>query len=211
MIKEVYFLDFYNSLIEGNKYQCEKIVEELLNQKTDIKDIYVEIYQKSLYRIGSHWEESRVSIGEEHLATQIIEGLINKYSPRLNGNKTSGKKVLIACIDKEFHKLGAKMAADIFEINGWEAVFLGASTPTKEIVKFIGKIQPEIVGLSFNFYINTLRFLEVIDHIKRSYPDQKIIVGGQGVKDEKEKLLKKYPDIFYFESVYELDEFLKKS
>jgi predicted NBD/HSP70 family sugar kinase len=65
------------------------------------------------------------------------------------------------------------------------------------------------VGLSFNFYMNLLRLFEVIDHIKKSYPDQKIVVGGQGVSREKENLFSRYPDIKHFSTVKELDDYLK--
>jgi tRNA A37 methylthiotransferase MiaB len=58
--------------------------------------------------------------------------------------------------------------------------------------------------------MNVLRLFEVIDHIKKSYPSQQIIVGGQGVNREKENLLSKYPEIKHFSTVKELDDYLKR-
>ena len=81
--------------------------------------------------------------------------------------------------------------------------------PTREIVKFIEIKKPDVVGLSFNFYMNVLRLFEVIDNIKKHYPAQQIIVGGQGVNREEENLLSKYPDIKHFSTVKELDDYLK--
>ena len=135
---------------------------------------------------------------------------MNKYAANIKSDKKVGKTALISCVDKEFHEIGARMAADVFELNGWDTYFLGASMPTREIIKFIETKKPDLVGLSFNFYMNLMRLLEVIDHIKKHYPNQKIIVGGQGVNREKENLLNKYPDIKYFSSVKELDDYLKK-
>jgi len=209
MISEVYFLDYTNGLLQGDKEKCISIVEKLITEKTDIKDIYVDLLQRSLYHVGKMWEQGQLSIADEHMGTEITKCLMNKYADKITANKKVGKTALITCVDKEFHEIGARMAADVFELNGWNTYFLGASTPTKEIVKFIEIKKPDVVGLSFNFYMNLLRLLEVIDHIRKNYPDQKIIIGGQGINPEKENLLSKYPDIRHFSTVKELDDYLK--
>lgn len=210
MIKETYFLDYTNGLLKGDKEKCIRVVEDLLAQNVDIKDIYVDLFQKSLYHVGRMWEHGQLSIADEHLGTEITKSLMNKYAPKFSSERRVNKTALITCIDKEFHEIGARMAADVFELNGWKTYFLGSNTPTREIIKFIEVKKPDIVGLSFNFYLNVLRLLEVIDHIRKDYPNQKIIVGGQGIAREKENPLKAYPDIKYFASVKELDEFIKK-
>lgn len=209
MVSEVYFLDYTNGLLHGDKEKCIRIVEKLLSENVDIKDIYVDLLQRSLYHIGKMWEQGQLSIADEHIGTEITKSLMNKYPAKTTSNKKDGKSALISCVDKEFHEIGARMAADVFELNGWHTYFLGASTPTREILKFIEIKKPDVVGLSFNFYMNLLRLFEVIDHIKKSYPDQKIIIGGQGVNREKENLLSKYPDIKHFSTVKELDDYLK--
>lgn len=209
MLKQVHYLDYYNSLLEGNKERCADIIRTLIEDGTDLKEIYTDLFQKSLYQIGNLWDKSKLSIPEEHLATQITESLISRFSPA-NGKDKSGKKALITCIDKEYHELGAKMAANIFEMNGWQSYFLGASVPTKEILKFIKLKEPDVLGISFSLYLNLLRFTELIDHITKIFPDQKIIVGGQALKDNNGEILKKYPDIKYFESIHDLDSYLKE-
>jgi len=209
MICEVSFLDYTNSLIQGDKAKCVGIVEKLLSEKVDIKDIYVDLIQRSLYHIGKMWEQNQISIADEHVGTEITKCMINKYEAKISLNKNVNRSALISCVDKEFHEIGARMAADIFELNGWRTYFSGASTPTREIIKFIGMKKPDIVGLSFNFYMNLLRLFEVIDNIKKKHPEQQIIIGGQRINREKENLLSKYPEIKYFSTVKELDDYLK--
>jgi MerR family transcriptional regulator, light-induced transcriptional regulator len=209
MINEVCFLDYTNGLLQGDKDKCAQIVEDLIAQKVEIKDIYVDLFQRSMYHVGKMWEQGQLSIADEHIGTEITKSLMNKYTSKFMADKKVNKTALISCIDKEFHEIGARMAADVFELNGWSTYFLGACTPTREILKFIEIKKPDVVGLSFNFYMNVLRLFEVIDHIKKSYPAQQIIVGGQGVSREKENPLSKYPEIKHFSTVKELDDYLK--
>jgi len=210
MINEVCFLDYTNGLLQGDKDKCAQIVEDLIAQKVEIKDIYVDLFQRSMYHVGKMWEQGQLSIADEHIGSEITKSLMNKYTSKFMADKKVNKTALISCIDKEFHEIGARMASDVFELNGWRTYFLGACTPTREILKFIEIKKPDVVGLSFNFYMNVLRLFEVIDHIKKSYPAQQIIVGGQGVNREKENLLSKYPEIKHFSTVKELDDYLKR-
>lgn len=207
-IKQSYFLDFYNNLVEGNKEKCSEIVKILLDEGVDLKEIYVEVFQKALYRIGKLWDHNEISIPEEHMATQIVEALINKYAP--SSPVSSKNKAVVTCIDKEFHEIGAKMVAHIFEVNGWKTYYLGASVPLKELLKFVKQSDPEIIALSWSLYLNLARFLEVVDNLTKLFPTLKILVGGQALAENSTQLLKKYPNVKHIPSVYELDEYLKK-
>jgi methanogenic corrinoid protein MtbC1 len=210
MIREVYYLDYFNGLLEGDKNRCRNIVDRLLEEKTDILEIYTDLFQKSLYQVGKMWDQNKLTIGDEHLGTQITEDLLYYCSSKIDPIKQRKKRALVSCINKEFHKLGARMATDVFVLNGWETYFLGASTPTKEILRYIETKKPDIVGLSFSFYINLMKLAEVIREIKNKYPSQKIIVGGRIDLNGQAEHLTKFDNVFYFNTIKTLDEFLKK-
>lgn len=209
MISEVEFLDYTNGLLEGDKQRCVKIVNRLKEKGVSIIDIYVHLFQRALYRIGKLWEDNKITVADEHIGTEITEGILASFYPNIIPQKKVDKTAVITCVDKEFHKIGARMASDVFELNGWNVVFLGASTPTKEVLKTVKVKNADVVGLSFNFYLNVARLHKVIEDLKSLNPDINILVGGQGLSYEKENLIKKYPDVKYFSDVYQLDSFLK--
>lgn len=208
-IKQSCFLDFYNNLTEGNKDKCAEIVKNLLDEGIDLKEIYVELFQKALYRIGKLWDHNEITIPEEHMATQIIETLISKFIPEIR--TVNNKKVVVTCIDKEFHEIGAKMVSHIFELNGWKTYYLGASVPLRELTKFINSADPEVIALSWSLYLNLGRFLEVVDTLTKLYPTKKILVGGQALEENSDQLLKKYSNVIHIKSIYKLDDYLKKN
>ncbi len=206
-IKQSHFLGFYNSLIDGDKDKCIHLVQTLIEDGVDLKNIYVELFQASLYRIGKQWDHNKISIPEEHMATQIIESLISRFAPI--GKTESNKKVVVTCIDKEYHEIGAKMVANIFELKGWKAYYLGASVPTKEIIKFVKQVDPKIIALSWSLYLNLGRFLEVVDHLTRFFPTKKILIGGQALSEDS-NILKKYKNVEYIDSLNSLESYLKE-
>jgi len=206
-IKQTDFFSFYNALTDGDKNKCVHITQGLLNDGVALKDIYLDLFQTSLYRIGNLWDHNKISISEEHLYTKIIEELLNRFAPV--DNSDSDKKAVITCIDKEFHEIGAKMVANIFEQEGWKTFYLGASVPVKDIVKFVKQINPDIIALSWGLYLNLGRFLETVDHLTRFYPTKKIFVGGQALAENSDKILKKYKNVTYIDSLDTLETKLK--
>jgi methanogenic corrinoid protein MtbC1 len=142
------------------------------------------------------------------MATQIVESLINRFAPV--GKSEPEKKVVVTCIDKEFHDIGAKMVSNIFEQKGWKTYYLGASVPTKETIKFVKQINPEVIALSLSLYLNLGRFLEVVDHLTKFFPTKNILVGGQALAENSDKILKKYENVKYIDSLHALESYLDK-
>ncbi|MEW6194404.1 MAG: cobalamin-dependent protein [Bacteroidota bacterium] len=209
MVPEVIYLHYMNALLEGDKKQCFRIVDSLIEEKTCIKDIYIDLFQRSMYRIGQLWEKERCSVAREHIATKITESLVEFTVSRLADKKETGKVVIITCINKEFHELGARMVAGLFEVHGWNSIFLGSNTPQNELVELIRQRKPQIVGISNNFYINTCRLVKLIDLLKTEFPGLNIIVGGQSLADGRAACLCKFNDVRYINSLDELEEFLQ--
>lgn len=207
-IKQSVYLDYFNSLIEGNKSKCSLIISDLIEEGIKPKEIYTELFQKSMYQVGRMWDNSKINIANEHLATTITESMINIIYPVINKIPKNGKKAIIACIDKEFHNLGAKIISDFFEINGWNTFYLGANMPVNDFLKMIEEKQPQIIGLSFNFYMNLPRLIKFIEAIKEKFPEQKIIVGGQGFNNEDNSILSKYENVYFIDNIDVLENFL---
>jgi MerR family transcriptional regulator, light-induced transcriptional regulator len=208
MISEAVYLHYLNSLIEGDKKQCTKIVFNLLDQDISLKEIFMELFQRSMYRIGELWERERCTIANEHVATKITEGLIELVSSNYLHVKKVGKLALITCIDKEFHDLGARMVAGFFEASGWNTIFAGSNTPEIEILNLIKDKKPNLVGISSSFYINVTRLIKLIESIKEEFPDQEIIVGGQALAEGRSGILEQFDNINYITCLNGLEKYL---
>ena len=71
---------------------------------------------------------------------------------------------------------------NIFEKNSWDTHYLGADTPSDELVRFCELVKPDLICLSLSVYANILVLLgelwiEII--VITSTP---IIIGGQALK-----------------------------
>jgi methanogenic corrinoid protein MtbC1 len=208
MISEAVYLHYLDSLLEGNKKQCLNIVNSLADSGVPIKEIFINVFQRSMYRVGQMWEKERCTVAEEHIATKITESLIEQITSKYDSKEKLNKTVVITCIDKEFHEIGARMVAGFFEVNGWSTYYLGSNTPHSCLLKLIDDKKPDVLGISINFYVNIPRLIKLIEEIKAQNPDQQIIVGGQALGEGHSEILNEFPDVTYLASLDELEKFI---
>lgn len=184
MISKTIYSHYLNSLISGKIDRCKEIVSNLLDGGTPIKDIYIHLFQRSLYDVGKLWEENRISVAREHLATSITESLFNLIYPQLFKSRDLDKsnKVIVTSSVNEYHQIGGKIVSDTFELNGWNTLFLGANTPTKDLLKLIDEEKPDLVAISLSIYFNMRSLKLLVKEIKNNFKDQQIMVGGQAFR-----------------------------
>ena len=179
MLNETLYNRYLEALLKGDRAQCHDLVEALAVSDIAIKDIYTHLFQRSLYRVGKLWETNKISVAKEHLATAITEGLFSLVYPRLFASEHCDKKAVISCSANEWHQIGGKMVADIFELHGWDSHFLGANTPLVDLLQYIDEIQPDILGLSLSIRSNLSVLLKMLDAVRADFVNLDIFVGGQ--------------------------------
>jgi methanogenic corrinoid protein MtbC1 len=100
------------------------------------------------------------------------------------------------------------MVAGYFETHGYKVYFIGSNTPQKEVLKTIREKQPNIVGISNNFYLNFTRLVNLLNSINQDFPNLTVLVGGQALAEGIADSLKNYPNVKYLPSLDVLDEYI---
>ena len=212
MITPALYQEYLTRLLKGDRQACARMVQQLLDQGIDIKLLYADLFQKSLYEVGRMWELNRISVAREHLVTAITEGLLNLVYPRLFENThpdiQENKKVIISCAANEFHQVGGKMVADIFELNGWDSHFLGANTPVDQMLAHVQDEAPDLVGLSVSVYFNMPALKTGIEAIRANFNKLDILVGGQAFNWGGTDMVKQYNSTLYIPSLDELQSLI---
>lgn len=212
MITPALYQEYLTLLLKGDRQACARMVQDLLDQGIDIKLLYADLFQKSLYEVGRMWELNRISVAREHLVTAITEGLLNLVYPRLfestGSDVQKNKKVIISCAANEFHQVGGKMVADIFELNGWDSHFLGANTPVDQMLAYIQDETPDLVGMSVSVYFNMPALKTGIEAVRTNFSNLDILVGGQAFNWGGTDLVKQYNSTLYIPSLDELQSLI---
>jgi MerR family transcriptional regulator, light-induced transcriptional regulator len=201
--------EFLNFLIKGDHAMCSGLAKEIFSTYT-LSDLYENIFKKSLYDIGEMWEYNKISVATEHLSSAIIEAILNEFYSNINSADKIDKSVIVACVENEFHQIGIKMISDIFEINGWNSYFLGANTPTSELIEFAKTIKTDMLAISLSIYFNLPKLEIMIQHIRKEFPALPILVGGQAFSHGGQNVMLRYDNVIYKPDLRSTDIFIKE-
>ncbi len=210
MIENDTYNNYFKNLIKGAKNECFATLEELLNKNVPIETIYTQLFQRSLYQVGEYWEMNKISVATEHMATAITENLMIRLQPQLFSTERTGKKAVIACVANEHHQVGAKMVADIFEMNGWDGYFIGSNTPIDELIRFLESKEPDLIGLSLSIYYNLPELKNTVGKIHQHFPDLPVMVGGQAFRWGGIKITQQFGNVTYLSGVEVLGKYINQ-
>lgn len=199
---------YLDNLLKGNRKACLQATRQYLQQNDNIPDLYENIFKPALYEVGRLWEQNKISVAAEHMATAITEGILNTLYADIVPDDYNGKKVVLACVEKEEHQVGIKMVADIFEMHEWESFFLGTGFPTSELISFIKVVKPDLVAISLSVYFNFANLKKMVTELKTAFPDLPLIAGGQALHHLSEDSLGTWSDVRFFPDLISLKEYI---
>ena len=178
-ISSTYYPQYLEDLLACNYAACEATIKQLLTLEVDLKEIYTGFFQRSLYDVGRLWEQNKITVSKEHVATALTETLITLLYPALFTRPRAGRKAMIACGAEGTHRIGAKIVADYFELLGWDCEFLNEPLTFKHLAEKDDADFPDLLAhsLSLSFQIPLLE--QELHLIKTHFPQLPMIVGGQ--------------------------------
>lgn len=200
---------FLESLLKGDRAYCSELVRNELKSNRSVFDIYEQLIKKSMYEIGELWEFNKISTATEHLASAIIESILNEIYPALVTEEKRDRSVVLACVEKEMHQIGIKMVNDVFEINGWRTYYLGPNTPTPALINFTKDINPALLAISVSLYFHLPLLEQMLQQIHEEMPGLKVFVGGQAFRHGGQDVIAQYKHVIYLPDLNSLDYYLK--
>ena len=172
--------DYVRALLDGRRDTAVDQVLGAMGAGASLVDVSVDLVQPALYEIGRLWQHNRIGVAQEHLATAIAQNALAAGFARAGFAPPNGRRAVFACVADNHHGLGLRMVSDAFEVAGWEADFLGADTPTPDIVRFVCEHRPDLLGLSAGLVPQVIAVRDVIARVRAELGNAAppIIIGG---------------------------------
>ena len=170
---------YVNLQLRGDRREALHFVDGLVSQGHSVSDIQQHVIAAAQREIGRMWEESRIGIAQEHMATAISQLVLAQLYRHAQPQPPRSRKVVVACVEGELHDFPARLVADELDLAGYETRFLGADVPTASLLQAIEQEKPDLLALSITmpFHAASLRrqMASVREHTHGSLP---IAVGG---------------------------------
>ena len=153
---------------------------EAVDNGIGVKDIYLNVFQSSLYEIGRLWQENKITVAQEHYFTAATQLIMSQLYPYISKSQKTGKVLVATSVSRELHEIGVRMVADFFEMDGWNTYYLGANTPKESIIETIISKKADLIIISATISSHIGEVMDLIRAVRlcAECMDSKIIVGG---------------------------------
>lgn len=179
---------FLRSILEGHEGPVNEIVNGLLAERVSLTDIYVNVFQQSLFRIGDLYLLGEVNEAQEHLATALTERMMAKVAQFYTPVASLPYKAILGCVAGAWHALGLRMLSDALRSRGWDTLFLGANVPTDSFVAMANLHRPNLVVISCPMAEQRDELILLVDRLREmrsseQNPPFEIVIGGRYVNE----------------------------
>lgn len=171
---------YLDALLQGDRNSASRLILDAVRDGMPVKDIYIKIFQESQHEIGRLWQLNKITVAQEHFCTAATQMIMSQLYPYIFTTPRKGLKLVAACVTDELHDIGIHIVADFFEMDGWDTTYLGANTPTKDIIRTIIETKSNMVGLSATiaYHLHDLRHLIRSIRADEACRGTFIMVGG---------------------------------
>jgi methanogenic corrinoid protein MtbC1 len=170
--------DFLGAILAGDQGEALAVAEQAFERGLDY--FYEEVVATAMVEVGRLWQEDRLSVAGEHLATAIAESTIASLYPRVAW-PVGGPPAVVACTSPERHQLGARMVGDLLALDGWSTFFLGGDVPTPAMIEMARSRRIVLVVLSATLPHHLAALGGTIRELRRAPPGARLLVGGRAV------------------------------
>jgi len=128
------------SLVHGAEDFNEETLLEILvaaECSMGIEATVDEIVLPTLVEMGDRWQRSTMSIGAEHLLSEVICLWLDDFSRTLPSAPANAPRVVVACIEDERHEIGARALALFLRREGLRVAYFGSDMPTGSLMEVV--------------------------------------------------------------------------
>jgi len=121
--------------------------------------------------VGDAWMRGQMEIFEEHVYTELMQGVLRQAIIGLpEGSTAGGPRVLLSTFPGEPHGMGLLMAEALFTLEGCRCVSLGVQTPLWDIALAAKAHASDIVALSFTGCMNPNQVVDGLLELRAKLP-----------------------------------------
>jgi methanogenic corrinoid protein MtbC1 len=177
-------LSYVDALVRLDPRGARAVVERLVEAGQPARTIYLEVLAPALVEVGRRWQQARITVAHEHLATATTKVIMARLAPLVGKGPVVGRRIVLACSPGELHGVGLRMVGDFLEGDGWEVLELGADTPTEDLIAIVASERPDAVGLSTALSLHLADAAETVRRIKALSSAPFVLVGGAAYGDD---------------------------
>ena len=173
--------------LSGNASALVAQIAALRLRGHELAEIFDDVVAPALTRVGDAWQQCKLSVAEEHVATQAVIDAISRSQPLAEspGEPVRGGRwtAVVAAAAGEQHDIAARMAACLLRARGFEVLAPLAATPASDLAALVVRSRANLVALASTAPADAGALREQIELAARAAHSAggRLVVGGRGM------------------------------
>jgi excisionase family DNA binding protein len=144
------YLDNYilKQSLTANIQRVQQVLNGLYLAQYQLYQIYDRLVTPLLHEIGQMWVDEKISIAEEHIASQVIRDAVIRLQGIIRLPRRKIGKALLLNFSDEWHSMALKMVEHVLEVRGFRVLFSGQNTPVLKIENVFENFRPDRLYVS---------------------------------------------------------------
>ncbi len=165
-----------------NRDRVQQVFSGLYLGQYPLHEIYDNLVTPILYEIGELWTQNKISVVEEHFASQTLRDCLIRLQGIIRVPQNPIGKALCLNFATELHDIALKMVDHVLESRGYKVLFSGQMTPTINFEKVYKAFKPDRVYVASTVVSDPEIVQEEFDRICEASKEfgVKVFIGGQG-------------------------------
>lgn len=149
------------------------------------RELVKHIVAPLLAEIGARWAHQEFGVAHEHIASNLIRGLLSSLF-RLYPPEPLAESMVLATPQGERHEFGILLVALHALTRGWRVIYLGVDLPATEIARTVKLTKARVLALSLAAPVNLELKQELSQLAQQISPLTRVWIGGSEAPQYKE-------------------------
>ncbi len=169
-------------LMKGKAKDVRALVEQALAEGMDPSTILTEGLLSGMSIIGERFKKNEVYVPEVLIAARAMKSGMEVLQPALtSGGVEPRGTAVVGTVKGDLHDIGKNLVCMMLEGAGLRVVDIGIDVPPEKFVEAAKENKAQVIGVSALLTTTMTNMKAVVDAVKESGIQAKVMVGGAPV------------------------------
>lgn len=171
---------FFEILVSGDRTTARAFVAELASKGAKPEVLINELFWPTYQTLDRLHRADQLTTLTHHLATRLLRVLVDQNAAHMSRQASRGRSVYVFCGATDADEMGAQMAVDLLEANGFSVSFAGGGVANDEILSLVNDRKPDVLLMFASSPTDLPNIRELIDTIGEigACPNLQVAVGA---------------------------------
>jgi 5-methyltetrahydrofolate--homocysteine methyltransferase len=138
-----------NAVVEGKHAEIETMVQEAIDDKTDLNILINEALIGAMDIVGKRFAADEIFVPEMIVSAATMKKGLALIKPLLTGDGPQSKgTILIGTVKGDIHDIGKNLVTMMLEGAGFNVLDLGVDLSVERLISKVEELKPDILALS---------------------------------------------------------------